>query len=53
MAVISELLNVVDKGIYEKYGEIYSSLQVLSINGYRTIFDISKLVPLQEKKHVV
>lgn len=47
MIGIYELLNVGGKGIYEKYEEIYSSLWALSINVYRAVFDISRLVTLQ------
>lgn len=47
MIGIYELLNVGGKGICEKYEEIYSSLWALSINVYRAVFDISRLVPLQ------
>lgn len=44
MIGICELLNVGDKGIYEKYEETYSSLWALSINMYRAGFGISRLV---------
>lgn len=47
MIGIYELLNVGGKGIYEKYEEIYSSLWALSIDVYRAVFDISRLVTLQ------